>query len=128
MGEDLSRLRQQVAKLRDLRTRLENQVLRTGPFLPGSLIKRYTVCGKPGCKCARGQKHGPFLYVSRKVGGKTRYSYVQAEKATKISPLVEEYQQYFERRRRIRQLTEEIERLLDQLGEAQMRSWEEEKE
>jgi len=128
LSEDLSRLKQQIVKLREMRTRLESLVLDTGPFLPGSLVKRYTVCGKPGCKCRHGEKHGPFLYVSQKIGGKTRYRYIRAGEITKISPMVREYQRYFRRRRKIRQLTAEIERLLDKLGEVQVRPWEEEKE
>jgi len=35
-----------------------NEVLR------GSLIERYVRCGKPGCKCARGEPHGPVWYLT----------------------------------------------------------------
>lgn len=30
-----------------------------GKVIRGSVIERYTKCGKPGCKCAAGTGHGP---------------------------------------------------------------------
>lgn len=32
--------------------------------LRGSLMKRYLTCGKPDCRCARGERHGPVWYLS----------------------------------------------------------------
>ena len=44
--------------------------------MKGSLVMRATRCGRPGCKCAKGEKHGPYLYVSVFRGGRTRSVYV----------------------------------------------------
>lgn len=33
-----------------------------------SLVEQYLKCGKPGCRCAQGQKHGPFYYLTRCLG------------------------------------------------------------
>jgi hypothetical protein len=33
-------------------------------ILRGSLTERYLTCGKPDCKCARGERHGPVWYLS----------------------------------------------------------------
>jgi hypothetical protein len=30
----------------------------------GSLSETYRSCGRPGCRCHQGHKHGPHLYVS----------------------------------------------------------------
>ena len=30
----------------------------------GSLSETYRTCGRPGCRCHQGHKHGPHLYVS----------------------------------------------------------------
>ncbi len=30
-----------------------------------SLVEQYLKCGKPSCRCAQGQKHGPFYYLTR---------------------------------------------------------------
>lgn len=44
-----------------------------GLVWPGSLVSRYLKCGKPNCACHKdpAYRHGPYLYWSSKVGGKT---------------------------------------------------------
>ena len=34
-------------------------------LLHASFIEQYLKCGKSNCRCAQGQKHGPFYYVAR---------------------------------------------------------------
>lgn len=33
-------------------------------------------CGKKGCKCSKGELHGPYWYAYWSVGGKTKSEYV----------------------------------------------------
>jgi len=33
-------------------------------------------CGKAGCKCAKGQGHGPYWYAFWTAGGRTRSQYI----------------------------------------------------
>jgi len=33
-------------------------------ILRGSLTERFLTCGKPDCRCARGERHGPIWYLS----------------------------------------------------------------
>jgi hypothetical protein len=33
-------------------------------LLRASFVERFTTCGKPNCRCARGRRHGPFYYLS----------------------------------------------------------------
>ena len=47
-----------------------------GHLLKGSIVRYYNVCGKKECRCKRGKKHGPYLYVSVYEGKKTRLVYV----------------------------------------------------
>jgi hypothetical protein len=35
-------------------------------------------CGKPGCRCTEGEEHGPYTYLSARVGGGARLRYVPA--------------------------------------------------
>jgi len=43
----------------------------------GTLSETYRTCGRPGCHCQRGQKHGPHLYMSfRGPSGTTTGYYV----------------------------------------------------
>jgi len=40
----------------------------------GTLSETYRTCGRPGCRCHQGHKHGPHLYVSfRGPNGTTGY-------------------------------------------------------
>ena len=41
-----------------------------GFAVSGSLTRRYTRCGKPGCRCQADppQPHGPYYQLTRKVG------------------------------------------------------------
>ncbi len=33
------------------------------PEAVGYLVAEYVRCGKPGCRCQRGQRHGPYWYL-----------------------------------------------------------------
>jgi hypothetical protein len=37
-------------------------------LLRASFVERFTTCGKANCACARGQKHGPFYYLTANLG------------------------------------------------------------
>ena len=51
------------------------QILANEPFLRGSLVLRYRCCGKPYCRCQRGQKH-PALYLYTRSEGKQIGTYI----------------------------------------------------
>lgn len=46
---------------------------KVGFFRRGTLLRRFTRCGKPGCRCQADppQLHGPYWQWTRKVKGKT---------------------------------------------------------
>ena len=33
-------------------------------YLAGSLVEQRRRCGKAGCRCSRGELHGPYVYLS----------------------------------------------------------------
>ena len=49
-------------KTRDALLRRLSRLARRALF--GSLSETYRTCGRPGCRCHQGYKHGPHLYVS----------------------------------------------------------------
>lgn len=55
-----------------------------GHLLKGSMVKYYNVCGKKDCRCKKGKKHGPYLYVSVYEGKKTRLIYVPRGMESKV--------------------------------------------
>ena len=59
------------AELRPRRDRLVAGLPRAAAFLAGSLVEQRRRCGKEGCRCARGELHGPYAYLS--VAGRMVY-------------------------------------------------------
>ena len=62
------------ASERRARSRLA-QILHQQPFLCGSLVTMHRTCGKPGCKCTRGELH-EGLYLALRVGKKRKMIHV----------------------------------------------------
>ena len=46
--------------------------------LAGTLAEQARRCGRPGCRCAGGEPHGPYLYFSPRQAGRGRLRYVPA--------------------------------------------------
>lgn len=71
-------------RYRKLAAELAAELATVGFISPGSVVVRYTSCGKPGCRCQADppQRHGPYYQWSRAVAGKTvsrRLNQTQAE-------------------------------------------------
>lgn len=64
------------AQIRQQRRQIARKLGADGEILKGSLIERFTVCGRPGCRCLKDEKHGPYLYVSVFDGKQSRQVYV----------------------------------------------------
>ena len=70
----------------------------------GSLSETYRTCGRPGCRCHQGHKHGPHLYVSfRGADGTTTGYYVPQPLAESMRAGVAAWQDL---QQRLRQLAE----------------------
>lgn len=59
------------AELRARRTELLAGLPRAERLLPGALIEQHRSCGKEGCRCMRGELHGPYVYLQ--VAGRLLY-------------------------------------------------------
>lgn len=42
-----------------------------------SLCQQWTRCGRAGCRCARGELHGPYWYLFWREGGRLKKRYVR---------------------------------------------------
>jgi hypothetical protein len=60
----------------------------------GSLVQQYVVCGKPGCRCQRGQKHGPLYYLYWKEQGRSRSLYVPRERVAELRSQIQSYRRF----------------------------------
>jgi hypothetical protein len=79
--------------------RLKAQITSVGFISPGSVVRRFMPCGKPGCRCQGDppQLHGPYWQWSHKVGGKTVTRRLTEDQARL-------YQQWIANRRRLGEL------------------------
>ncbi|MBI4332816.1 MAG: hypothetical protein HY673_16225 [Chloroflexi bacterium] len=121
MTTDISRLRQQAGKLKKRRGELEDHALRAGAMVRGSLLELMRKCGKPGCKCLRGELHGPNYYLSLpKPGKRSRMIPVPRDRVKTIRSLNARYHDFQHAMTEIRRLNEEIESLLLAVREEQL--------
>ena len=86
------------------------QLAGLGPFLSGSLIRVRIRCGKPNCRCAKGQPHEAHV-VSRKEKGRTASYHVPAERVEDARQWANEYRNLKRLIREIAALSEQIIRL-----------------
>ncbi len=75
-------------QLRDRRRRIVGQIPDLQAVIAGSLQTQRRRCGKEGCRCARGELHGPYLYLSLRVGRRTQMLYIPAELAGQVRQAV----------------------------------------
>ena len=94
--------------LRKLRRRIARGLARDGRLLKGSLTETYRTCGNPRCKCARGEKHGPYLYVSVYEKGRTRLIYVPKQMEQEVREWVANVRELEEDLRRITQVNVQL--------------------
>jgi hypothetical protein len=92
--------------------RLKAQIAQVGFVCPGSVVRRYMPCGKPGCRCQADPPmlHGPYWQYSHKVGGKTITRRLTPDQARL-------YQQWIANRRRIDQLLAQMQQVSAQAAE-----------
>jgi hypothetical protein len=99
MADDLTQLRRR-------HQALAAQLSKVGFALPGSITRRYTHCGKPGCRCQASppQPHGPYYQLTRKIAGKTVTTRLTAGQAAR-------YAEWIANQRELRRLLTEMEQI-----------------
>jgi hypothetical protein len=105
--------------LQQLRSRHQALAARVGQLgfaLPGSLTRRYTTCGKPGCRCQDDppRPHGPYYQLTRKVAGKTITRRLTGDQAAR-------YAEWIANQRELHRLVAEMEAISRQAAELILR-------
>lgn len=116
--EEASSIRQQVDLLITERKILERKLMKHEGLLRGSLLERPKFCGKPGCKCTRGQPHPPGLYLSRRVGGTARHLFIRSAHHERARREASAYKEFRQALRLWRAIDKELNQLWEALGEA----------
>jgi len=117
---DVAKVRRRVLALERERQTLLQAVLRPGPMVSGGLVERWIVCGKEGCRCSLGERHGPYYYRSVLKSGGPRLEYVGKGEQPDV-PLLKRYQEYQRRMARLGAVHREMVELLWRLAGQKIR-------
>lgn len=66
------------------------KLIHYAPIMKATVTVRKVTCGKPNCRCARGDRHLAVYITSRK-GGKTRQLFIPKEKEEEVRRWVGNY-------------------------------------
>ncbi len=98
-----------------MRTKPENPLPK---MLPGAVCAQMVRCGKPNCKCARGELHGPYFYHFERVNGVLIKRYVKKKDVTAMRAACDARREGEQRNRlahklNVRELAKIIEQIRD---------------
>jgi hypothetical protein len=111
-----SRLERYERTYRALAEELAAELATVGFISPGSIVSRYTSCGKPGCRCQADPplRHGPYYQWSRAVAGKTVSRRLNENQA-------ELYRAWIANRKRLDAIITQMEKVSADAGEILLR-------
>ena len=95
---------------------LAAQLATIGLIHSGSVTRRYTHCGTPGCKCHAEppQPHGPYYQWTAKMNGKTVTRRLSEDEA-------ELYQEWIANDRRLRRLIQQMRQVAAKAADLRLR-------
>jgi len=112
--EKFSRLRQTLLQLASEIKGLVEPLFSDRPVVKGTVYELKRRCGKPGCKCARGQLHARMV-VSASQGGKTRLQVIPKGFLVEVQTKVRRYQEIRRVRARLGEIYRKMVRVMDQM-------------
>ena len=94
--------------------RLAAQLAETGYLWPGSITEQRLTCGKPTCACHQdpARRHGPYVYWSTKVKGRTVNRLLKSEEAALYTEWIENRRNLEQVQRRMLELSRKVAPLL----------------
>jgi hypothetical protein len=113
---DISALRKKAHDINKRRTDAISRVLNTKPYIAAQVYPRYRKCGKPSCKCAKGELHGPYLWIYQKKKGQKVVSTTVAEgRGAQAKEKAKRYEDLLRLRQQIRESDQKLNELLNEL-------------
>jgi len=109
-----SQLRQSLAGLSNQIKQIVDPFFSDKPVIKGSTYELKTKCGKPGCKCAKGQLHSRMV-LSASEKGKTRLRAIPHGFLVEVQTKVRCYQELRRARARLVEVHKEILKVMDQM-------------
>ena len=115
---DLSQLRKKIKDLSLERFKLEMEminILSRKNMLYGSVVEKYVMCGKSGCKCKKGKLHGPFYYLTYKENSKTKMIFLKKDVSKKAKILNDNYKLWRKYRAKVSMINRQVLALMDEI-------------
>lgn len=121
MGIKTSTDRKKFSQLRQSLRRLTNEIRQVSepffadkPVIKGSVYELKTKCGKPGCKCAKGQLHHRMV-VSASEKGKTKLRAIPHGVLVEVQTKVRRYQELRGVRAKVVEVNKKMLQVLDEM-------------
>jgi len=112
--ETFSRLRQTLLYLAGEIKGLVEPFFSDRPVIKGTVYELKRRCGKPGCRCARGELHVRMV-VSASEGGKTRLQVISHGVLVEVHAKVRRYQELRRARARLGEIYRKMLKVMDQM-------------
>ncbi|MBM3299699.1 MAG: hypothetical protein FJY85_07075 [Deltaproteobacteria bacterium] len=112
--EKFSRLRQSLIELADQLRGVLEPLLSDQPLIKGTVYELKRKCGKPHCRCARGELHTRMV-LSSSEQGRTRLRVVPPGTLIEVQIKVRHYQQFRRARARLGEIYKRMLNLVDQM-------------
>ena len=122
MNADLPNLRQQLWRAYAALATTLRRLQRSEPMVQGSFYLLRRKCGKPNCRCARGELH-PAYVLTRSEAGKDRLYPVPKEQRAEVRKRAAEYRRYQRARAVLVKRHQKMLALVDGLAETRLRPW-----
>ena len=91
---DISQIKKKIRFLEGQRQKKIDYLLNPKDMVEGSIYAAYKKCGNKNCRCAKGDLHGPFYYLSRKVRGVTKLTFIRRADEDTIGKKASNYKKY----------------------------------
>jgi len=112
--ERFSRLRQTLLQLAGEIEGLVKPLFSDRPVMKGTVYELKRKCGKPGCKCARGELHTRMV-LSASEGGKTRLQVIPHGSLGEVQEKVRRYQEFRRIRARLGEIYRKMLTVIDEM-------------
>ena len=126
MSNELSNLRQQLWRAYAAIAHTLRRLQRSDPMVQGSFYLLRRKCGKPNCRCARGQLH-PAYVLTRSEQGKDRLYTVPKDQRARVRQWAAEYRRYQRARAVLIKRHVKLLALVDQMAQQRLLVWPQQK-
>ena len=97
-----------ITQLKRQRRKIIKQMPPFERILRTTISKYYLTCGYKKCRCHKGEKHGPFIYLSLTEKGKTKMYFTPEEIVQQVKEGVISYHKLWENIYKLCQINREI--------------------